>query len=170
MSESSITDELEKIMAIAAQAANRSYHSGFMEASSVGGGRAAGYRAEADLKDLRNALIAVLTTRAAAFPAEPANNITAAELRIKIGAVAHVQDALRGMLIDEILSDIELTQRTPLTNAQVDEIGQLTNSAVQKLESDGRYTFAAWLPIAVRLTEKAHRVGVQQMGPKDSTE
>ena len=51
--------------------------------------------------------------------------------------------------------------RQPLTPDQVAEIGKATNSEVSKLEAEGRYTFAGWLPIAVRLTEAAHGITAQ---------
>ncbi len=46
----------------------------------------------------------------------PSTPQTLSELRIKIGSVAHVQETLRGMLIDEIMADISAISQ-PATRA-----------------------------------------------------
>ena len=43
----------------------------------------------------------------------------------------------------------------PLTLAQIQTLYQQVQAEVAKLEDEGRYTFAGWFPIAVRLVEAA---------------
>jgi hypothetical protein len=53
---------------------------------------------------------------------------------------------------------------TPLTKAQRDEIWQKTSAEVAKMELAGRYEFASWIHIAVRLTEEAHGIAALEAG------
>lgn len=50
---------------------------------------------------------------------------------------------------------------TPLTLTQIHAIWRETAAEVQKMEAEQRYSFAGWLPVAVRLVEKAHGIGGQ---------
>lgn len=48
--------------------------------------------------------------------------------------------------------------QVPLTDAQIQPIYQQVQAEVAKLEDEGRYTFAGWFPVAVRLIEAAHGI------------
>lgn len=47
----------------------------------------------------------------------------------------------------------------PLNKAKIDELYLECGREVAKLDAEDRYTFAAWFPIAIRLAEKAHKIG-----------
>jgi hypothetical protein len=53
---------------------------------------------------------------------------------------------------------------TPLTEERKREIYQQVQTEVAQLEEEGRYTFAGWFPVAVRLIEAAHGIGIPPTG------
>jgi hypothetical protein len=65
-----------------------------------------------------------------------------------------------------LASPAEAAQRVPLTAEQIDAIFVQTSAEVAKLEAEHRYTFAGWLPIAVRLTETAHDITAEPLMEK----
>ncbi len=66
--------------------------------------------------------------------------VTDAELRIKIGAVAHVQEAVSGMLIDEIMSDITQSRQASAQSDAPPESEELQKVKTQLAQAEQEIT------------------------------
>lgn len=69
-----------------------------------------------------------------------------------------IDDQHARAILEYVLAEPAAAERAPLNEEQIADIFQKTTAEVQQLELEHRYTFAAWLPIAVRLTEEAYDI------------